>query len=91
MALTDTFIRTAKANGNAATKYSEGDGMYLLVTSAGKYWRMDYRYLGKRKTLALGTYPEVSLAKARTRRAEARRGEDNVCGRPGAWRREGQG
>lgn len=72
MALTDTFIRTAKANGTAAAKYSDGDGMYLLVTSAGKYWRMDYRYLGKRKTLALGTYPEVSLAKARTRRAEAR-------------------
>ena len=46
--------------------------MYLLVNAAGKYWRFDYRFLGKRKTLALGVYPDVSLAKARTRRQEAR-------------------
>jgi len=46
--------------------------MYLLVNSAGKYWRFDYRFLGKRKTLALGVYPAVSLAKARARRQEAR-------------------
>lgn len=46
--------------------------MYLLVKIAGKYWRMDYTFAGKRKTLALGTYPEVSLAKARDRRAAAR-------------------
>jgi hypothetical protein len=38
----------------------------------GKYWRMDYRHLGARKTLALGVYPAVSLAKARKRRDEAR-------------------
>jgi integrase len=46
--------------------------MYLHVMGAGKYWRMDYRYVGKRKTLALGVYPAVSLAKARKRREEAR-------------------
>jgi hypothetical protein len=72
MALTDTFVRTVKPNGKPAAKYSDGEGMYLLVTSAGKYWRMDYRFLGKRKTLALGTYPETSLAKARGRCSEAR-------------------
>lgn len=33
---------------------------------------MDYRFAGKRKTLALGIYPEVSLAKARQRRDKAR-------------------
>jgi integrase len=71
MALTDTFIRTVKANGKA-TKHADCDGMYLLVTPTGKYWRLDYRFLGKRKTLALGTYPETSLAKARSRSAEAR-------------------
>jgi integrase len=71
MALTDTFVRTVKANGKA-TKHADGDGMYLLVTPTGKYWRLDYRFLGKRKTLALGTYPETSLAKARSRSAEAR-------------------
>jgi hypothetical protein len=46
--------------------------MYLLVRTAGKYWRMDYRHIGKRKTLALGVYPDVSLAKARQRREKAR-------------------
>jgi integrase len=46
--------------------------MYLLVKAAGKYWRMNYRYAEKQKTLALGVYPEVSLAKARKRREAAR-------------------
>lgn len=73
MHLKNTFISQVKPTGKpAGDKYSDGDGMYLLVKSAGKYWRMDYRHLGKRKTLAIGTYPEVSLAKARERRAEAR-------------------
>ncbi|MCU4122210.1 tyrosine-type recombinase/integrase [Variovorax sp. N23] len=73
MALTDTFVRQVKATEKAiGDKYADGGGMYLLVKAAGKYWRMDYSYAGKRKTLALGTYPEVSLAKARDRRAVAR-------------------
>lgn len=46
--------------------------MYLRVKSAGKYWRFDYRFNGSRKTTAFGTYPEVSLAKARQRLQEAR-------------------
>ena len=73
MALTDTFVRQVKPSGKAiGDKYADGDAMYLLVKAAGKYWRMDYAFGGKRKTLALGTYPEVSLAKARDRRAAAR-------------------
>ena len=43
-----------------------------MVNAGGKYWRMDYRFADKRKTLALGVYPEVSLAKARQRREKAR-------------------
>lgn len=46
--------------------------MYLHITSVGKYWRMAYRMQGKQKTLALGVYPAVSLAKARKKRDEAR-------------------
>lgn len=72
MGLTDTFVKQVKQVKLAGDKYTDGQGMYLLVTSAGKYWRMDYRFLGKRKTLALGVYPEVSLAKARARRQESR-------------------
>ena len=66
MALTDTFTKNAKHSGKpAGDKHRDGNGMYLLVTAGGKYWRMDYRFAEKRKTLALGVYPEVSLAKAR--------------------------
>ncbi len=73
MALADTFVRTVKHTGSSAgDKYTDGGGMYLLVKSGGKYWRMDYRFAGKRKTLALGIYPEVSLVKARKRRESAR-------------------
>ena len=46
--------------------------MYLLVNAGGKYWRMDYRFAEKRKTLALGVFPAVSLEKARQRRDKAR-------------------
>ena len=72
MALTDTFIKQVKPNKPAGDKHTDGGGLYLLVKPAGKYWRMDYRYLDKRKTLALGVYPAVSLASARRRRDEAR-------------------
>lgn len=72
MALTDTFVRQVKPTKQAGDKHADGGGMYLLVKASGKYWRMDYRYLDKRKTLALGVYPAVSLAKARKRRDEAR-------------------
>ncbi len=73
MALTDTKVKQVKHSGKpAGDKYADGGGMYLHVTGAGKYWRMDYRYASKRKTLALGVYPAVSLAKARKRREEAR-------------------
>ena len=74
MALNDTFIKNnTKHSGKVAgDKHSDGGGMYLLVNTGGKYWRMDYRFEGKRKTLALGVYSDVSLAKARQRRDRAR-------------------
>ena len=68
MKLTAIAIKNAKPG-----KHSDGEGMYLLVTESGqKYWRFDYRFLGKYKTLALGVYPDTSLAMARSKRAEAR-------------------
>jgi integrase len=74
MALNDTFIRNStKHSGKpAGDKYTDGGGMYLLVNAAGKYWRMNYRFDEKRKTLALGVYPTVTLAEARKRREKAR-------------------
>ncbi|MDB5941493.1 MAG: integrase, partial [Ramlibacter sp.] len=62
MALTDTFVRQVKHSGRpAGDKHTDGGGMYLLVKPGGRYWRLDYTFCGKRKTLALGIYPEVSL------------------------------
>lgn len=69
-------------------RLADGLGMYLEVTAAGgKYWRMKYRHAGKEKRLALGVYPDVTLAEARKRRDKARdalaAGED-----PGQLKRE---
>ena len=73
MALTDTFVTKVKHTGKpTGDKYTDGDGMYLLVKAAGKYWRMDYTYANKRKTIAFGVYPAVALSKARHRRVRAR-------------------
>jgi hypothetical protein len=47
--------------------------MYLLVNVTGNYWRLNYRVNGKQKTLALGIYPEASLATARKLHERARR------------------
>ena len=55
-------------------KLFDFDGLYLLVTDKGhKWWRLKYRFQGKERSLALGTYPEISLAEARQRRDEARK------------------
>lgn len=73
MPLADTFVRQVKPTGKpSGDSYADGGGMYLLVKTSGKYWRMDYRFAGKRKTLALGVYPAVTLAQARKRRDEAK-------------------
>jgi hypothetical protein len=49
-------------------------GLFLLVhPHGGKWWRLNYRYGGRRKTISLGCYPDVSLEEARARRDEARR------------------
>jgi integrase len=73
MPLSDVKVRNAKP-GEKQIKLSDSDGMYLLVTpNGGKCWRLKYRYGGKEKVLALGTYPEISLANARQRREDARK------------------
>jgi integrase len=73
MALTDTALRNLKL-ADKQYKLTDAQGMYLLITpSGGKYWRLKYRYGGKEKTLALGTYPEVPLKEARDKRDQARK------------------
>ena len=70
--LTDTAIRKAKP-AEKPYKMPDGGGLYLQVTpSGGRLWRVNYRFAGKYKTLALGVYPDVPLARAREKRDEAR-------------------
>ncbi|HDR9488195.1 TPA: integrase arm-type DNA-binding domain-containing protein [Burkholderia aenigmatica] len=72
MALTDVAIRNAKP-AEKQQKLFDGGGLHLLVTPAGgKRWVLKYRFGGKEKSLALGTYPEVTLVEARQKRAAAR-------------------
>lgn len=73
MPLSDTAIRKAKP-GPKAIKLADGGGLYLLLNPNGsRWWRFDYRFGGKRKTLSMGTYPDTGLADARERLAEARK------------------
>ena len=74
MALTDTMLRGIKPTGKRpGDKHADGQGLYLLATpSGGRLWRFDYRINGKRRTLALGAYPAVTLARARKGRDAAR-------------------
>ena len=90
MDLKDTQARNAKPKAKPY-KIPAGGGLYLLVTATGsKLWRYDYRFSDKRKTLALGAYPDVSCKAAgeahraaRTRLAE---GDD-----PAAAKQRGSG
>lgn len=72
MALTDVAIRALKP-ADKVQKISDGEGLQLWVMPVGsRLWRYAYRYSGEQKTLALGAYPEITLAEARKKRDEAR-------------------
>lgn len=72
MPLTDLQIRKEKPT-DKPRKLSDGGGLYLLVNQTGKYWRWKYRFEGKEKVMALGVYPEVTLAEAREAHQRARK------------------
>jgi integrase len=78
--LSETVIRNSKPK-QKPYKLSDGGGLFLSVQpGGGKWWRYKYRFLGKEQLLALGTYPDVSLSKAREAHSRARKvlaaGED---------------
>jgi integrase len=72
MKLTDTKIRSLKPR-EKQYKVSDGSNLFLVITpTASKYWRFKYIFNGKEKLLALGVYPDVTLALAREKRDEAK-------------------
>ena len=71
MPLTDTAIRAAKPK-DKPYKLSDGGGLYLLVNTGSRLWRLKYRFASREKVLAIGAYPAVTLSVARQRRDEAK-------------------
>jgi integrase len=72
MKLTDAKIRAAQTRAKSY-KLTDGGGLVLLVHANGsKYWRFNYRFGEKSRSLSVGTYPQVTLAEARAQREEAK-------------------
>ena len=70
--LTDTEIKKAKPK-DKDYKLSDGENLYLVVKSNGtKFFRFDFTYAKKRKSMSFGIYPEVTLKEAREKRTKAR-------------------
>ena len=70
--LTDAALKRA-APQEKAYRLRDGAGLYAIVRPEGAiWWRLDYRFQGKDKTLSLGVYPAVTLKRARERAAEIR-------------------
>jgi len=68
VSLSDLDCRYAKPTTSAYRLFDSG-GLYLHVMTTGKrVWRLKYRLYGKEKLLTLGTYPGVTLIKAREKR-----------------------
>lgn len=71
--LTDKLISKTKPKADGrSTNLSDGGGLFIQIKPTGSYWRYNYRYSNKRKTLTIGSYPEVSIHQAREQHLEAR-------------------
>ncbi|WP_298715916.1 integrase arm-type DNA-binding domain-containing protein [uncultured Oceanisphaera sp.] len=72
MPLTDAKVRNTKPT-EKPQKLADGQGLYLEVRPSGsKLWRYRYRIAGKENVFAIGEYPTLSLAGARTEHDKAR-------------------
>lgn len=72
--LTDSAIRAAKPKTEQTIKLSDGGGLQLwLKPSGSKLWYLAYRFGGKQRKLAIGSYPRVELKEARAKREEAKK------------------
>ena len=71
--LTATSCNAARlADGEREKLVADGTGLFLYVRPSGKSWLFVFTFDGKRKKMALGAFPAVTLADARERAAEAR-------------------
>ena len=73
MKLTAIKVKAAKPKAKAY-KLMDGAGLYLLINKSGrKYWRYNYRFVRKHKTLSIGIYPDISLKEARELHYQAKK------------------
>lgn len=77
--LTDAVCRNSKCPPELKQKkFFDSGGLFLLVTPNGsRLWRWKYRIRGKEKLLTLGSYPQISLAQARSARDAQKRLKDD--------------
>ncbi len=73
--LTDTEIKKFKHNPEKKiNKLSDGQGLFLIIQKNGtKYFRFDYKFNDKRKSMSFGVYPDITLKKARELREKNRK------------------
>jgi integrase len=71
--LTETAIKAAKGADKPYKLFDE-KSLFLLVNPTGaRLWRLKYRLHGKEKLLAIGSYPDITLKRAREKRDDARK------------------
>ncbi|MDO8769506.1 MAG: integrase arm-type DNA-binding domain-containing protein [Burkholderiaceae bacterium] len=75
---TDAKFKNAQCPPDSKQKkFYDTGGLFLLVTPNGsKLWRWKYRIRGKEKLFSLGSYPEITLAQARSARDAQRQIKD---------------
>ena len=67
MTLSATRVKALSAPG----RYSDGRGLHLFISKAGrKSWVLRITVDGRRRDIGLGGYPSVSLARAREKAAD---------------------
>jgi hypothetical protein len=72
MALTDLKVKAARPDFKPY-QLTDGHGLFLAVQPNGsKLWRWKYRFQGSFRLMAVGNYPEISLANVSSGHAEAR-------------------
>ena len=72
--LTELELKKAAVKEDKDYNLSDGDGLYFIVRRNGsKFFRLDFRYGGKRLSMSLGTYPKISLKEARDKKDECKK------------------
>ncbi len=70
--LTDTEIKLAKPK-DKLYKLSDGQNLFFVVQPNGtKFFRYDYTFQNKRKSMSFGTYPDISLKDVRAQREQVK-------------------